>query len=277
MEGANVAPNQTRITDFIQQGSFLNITIDEIATINSTSALLLAQAINQFWLQNRIFVIGGDACDNPQLGPGPQGYTVCKDGKRWAIYWWVTVRPDSPTEQDPAQLGYLAMPPGADKLGQGFYTNITIQDAMLSSLDLFAQDPSYTYVNSSQSLDSVKSQLYAANWTATRGALNLTGTFTMPVCDISSAINADPNDQKGALDEYFPVETTPGTPVGFPLCGAVCGGNAQSTQAFKSVLRISDDLWLPANCAPRPVETTPQTVSGNIVGDAPLAVGGFAK
>ena len=276
MKGSPVEPNQTKISDFVEKGSFLNTTIDEIAAINSTSALLLGQAINQFWLLNRIFIIGGDACDNPQLGPGPRGYTICKDGKRWAFYWWVTVRPDSSVTADIGKIGYMTMPPGADKLGQGLYLNITLQDVMSSSLDLFAQYP-YNYANRNQSSDDVRSQLYAANWTTTRQALNLTGTFTLPVCDISSAINADPNNLKGALDEYATVTTTPGTPVGFPLCGPVCGGDAPSTQAFKNILQISDDLWLPGNCEPRPVETTPQTVSGNNVGSAPMVVGGFAK
>ena len=59
------------------------------------------------------------------------------------------------------------------------------------------------------------------------------GTFTIPVCDVSTAIEADYQDKQYILQPYIGDNSRP------LWCGPVCGGNLTTTQAFNAAEQMT--------------------------------------
>ncbi|KAF6239129.1 hypothetical protein HO173_003002 [Letharia columbiana] len=59
------------------------------------------------------------------------------------------------------------------------------------------------------------------------------GTFTIPVCDVSTAIEADYQDKQYILQPYIGDNSRP------LWCGPVCGGNLTTTQAFNAAAQMT--------------------------------------
>ena len=113
------------VRSYLKGGLFVNFAgVNKNAVIDAMNALLTGQAINQLYRTQKIFVMGGGACgDNQGIGSGPAGYGICRDGKAWYLYYWQENDVISLTSH---QWGWMATPPGADKLGQGEYTNVKV-------------------------------------------------------------------------------------------------------------------------------------------------------
>jgi hypothetical protein len=124
MRGDNYL-NSGDIRLYLKGGLFVNFGgVDKNAVTGAMNALLIGQAINQLYRTQKIFIMGGGACgDNQGIGGGPADYGICRDGKAWYLYYWQENDVISLTSH---QWGWTAVPPGADKLGQGDYANVKV-------------------------------------------------------------------------------------------------------------------------------------------------------
>ena len=113
------------IRSYLKGGLFNNfLGVDKNAVIDKMNAFLTGQAINQLYRVQKIFIMGGGACgDNQGIGGGPKDYAICRDGKAWYLYYW---QEDNVISLTSHQWGWVATPPGADKLGQGDYANVKV-------------------------------------------------------------------------------------------------------------------------------------------------------
>ena len=118
------------ITAYLTGGAFVNFPgVDKNAVIDVMNNFLVGNAINLLWRTQKIFIMGGGACgDNQGIGQGPQSYSVCRDGKAWYLYYWQENDVISTTSH---QWGWVATPPGADKLGRGDWAGIQIAVSLL--------------------------------------------------------------------------------------------------------------------------------------------------
>ena len=186
------------VRSFIQNGSFLSFGgVDEVAAMNTMSAMLVSVAINALYRQQKVFIMGGGPCnDTGAIGTGPQNAKVCRDGQAWYLYFW---QEDTHFTLDHHQWGWVTNPPGATQLGQGEYTGISVdvsdclspqadasqdvclffQDIINSSLDAY-NVAEYNYTAAmvqERALETIKSGL--ANPAAEGPAWE--GIFTVPV------------------------------------------------------------------------------------------------
>lgn len=117
--------NTGDIRSYLKGGLFVNFGgVDKNAVTDAMNALLIGQAINQLYRTQKIFIMGGGACgDNQGIGSGPADYGICRDGKAWYLYYWQENNVISLTSH---RWGWTAVPPGADKLGQGDYANVKV-------------------------------------------------------------------------------------------------------------------------------------------------------
>ena len=213
--------NMGDIRSYLQGGLFVDFGgIDKNAVTNTVNNLLIAQAINQLWRSQKIFIMGGTPCGDDTLGPGPANAMLCVDGKAWFLYYW--------QENDVVSLtshrwGWTNGPPGADQLGQGDYAGITIQDVIKSSLGSYiAAGYSYNHEFGATRVTDAIQKGWARPSDQGPG---WEGVFTIPVCDIGWAMNQDFQDRQYILQpwghDYRP-----------HWCALVCSGNAQQTQDF---------------------------------------------
>lgn len=166
--------------------------------------------------------MGGGACGDGQgIGSGPQNYSVCRNGQAWYLYYW---QEDDVISVTSHQWGWVTMPPGSDTLGIGDYAGVTVEDIINSSLDAY-NVAGYNY-NNVTAYNRVQSALQG-QW-ADPGAQGPSweGTFTIPVCDVSSAITANYQDKQYILQPYNSDNSRP------IWCGPVCNGDLNQTQAF---------------------------------------------
>ena len=210
------------LRDYWRGGAFVDYPgVDKNAVTNTMNGFLIGQAINQLWRQQKIFILGGGACgDNQGIGEGPQGYSVCRNGQAWYLYWWQENNVISVTMH---QWGWVSPPPGADQLGQGDFAAVTVQDAINSSLDAYiAAGYNYNNVTAYQRAQSAITSQWA-NPAAQGPAWE--GIFTIPVCNISTTVNSDYYDKAWILEDYG----HDSRPV---WCGPICDGDVQKTRDF---------------------------------------------
>lgn len=211
------------LRSYLRGGNFVNYPgIDKNTVTGQLNGFLIGQAINSLYRQQKIFILGGGNCgDNQGIGQGPQDGTICRDGKAWYLYWWQ--EPDHFT-LNMHQLGWVTSPPGADKLGKGDYAAVTIQDILNSSLDAYiVAGYNYDNITAYQRAQSALKQQWAnpaAQGTAWEGI------FSIPVCNISAAINGSPSWSGEYILQPYGHESRP------VWCGPICDGNITKTRAF---------------------------------------------
>lgn len=114
------------IRSYLSGGAFLAYPgVDKNSVTDAMTNMLVGTSINQLYRTQKIFIMGGGACDDNQgIGSGPQEATVCRDGQAWYLYYWQENDVVSTTSH---QWGWVASPPGADQLGQGAYGGVSVQ------------------------------------------------------------------------------------------------------------------------------------------------------
>lgn len=114
------------IRSYLSGGAFLAYPgVDKNAVTDAMTNMLVGVSINQLYRTQKIFIMGGGACDDNQgIGSGPQEATVCRNGQAWYLYYWQENDVISTTSH---QWGWVASPPGADQLGQGAYSGVSVQ------------------------------------------------------------------------------------------------------------------------------------------------------
>ncbi|KAI4168770.1 MAG: hypothetical protein LQ343_006152 [Gyalolechia ehrenbergii] len=197
--------NTGNIRTYLKDGLFLDFGgVDKVQVIDSMNAFITGQAINALWRTQKVFVMGGGACGDGQgIGEGPQGMSICRDGKAW--------------------YGWTSAPMGSDKLGQGDYAGVTIQDVINSSLD------AYTHAKFDYTVETAATRAQDAlqnGWgNPGAAAASWEGVFTIPVCDVGWAVMGEIADKQYILQpqghDYRP-----------HWCGPVCAGDEATTRAF---------------------------------------------
>ncbi|KAG4440634.1 hypothetical protein IFR05_003893 [Cadophora sp. M221] len=215
------------IQAYLSGGAFVKFPgVDKNAVIDVMNNFMVGNAINLLWRTQKIFIMGGGACGDGQgIGQGPQSYNVCRDGRAWYLYYWQENDVISTTSH---QWGWVATPPGADQLGQGDWSGITVQltspkDVINSSLDSY-NVAGYNY-DSSTAASRAQSALSDGWRNPGAQGPSWEGTFTIPVCNVGSAINSDYFDKEWILQDYG----HDSRPV---WCGPVCNGDLTTTQNF---------------------------------------------
>ena len=229
MHGDNYQ-NSGDIRTYLGGGAFVAFPgVDKNALIDLMNAFLLGQAVNQLYRVQKIFIMGGGACgDNQGIGSGPQGASVCRDGKAWYLYYWQENDVISVTAH---QWGWVASPPGADQLGQGKYPGVNITDIINASLDAY-NVAGYTYTNATAAARAESALKDGWADPSTVGP-SWEGTFTIPVCDVGAAVNSDYWGKQYILQDYGHDSR--------PLwCGPICSGSIQQTQAFISAANMNN-------------------------------------
>lgn len=113
------------IKSYVKDGNFVNFPgVDKNAVIDVMNNFMVGNAIDLLWRTQKIFIMGGGACgDNQGIGQGPQAYSICRDNQAWYLYYWQENNVISTTSH---QWGWVAIPPGADKLGQGDWAGVKV-------------------------------------------------------------------------------------------------------------------------------------------------------
>ena len=210
------------LRDYWRGGAFVDYPgVDKNAVTNSMNSFLTGLAVNQLWRQQKIFILGGAACGVDQgIGLGPQGSSICRDGKSWYLYWW---QEDNVVSITAHQWGWVSPPTGSDQLGQGDYAGVTVQDVLNSSLDAYIA-AGYNYNNETafQRAQTAITTEYANP--AAQGAA-WEGIFTIPVCNVSTAVNSDYYGKQYIIEDYGHDNR--------PMwCGPICDGDVQKTRDF---------------------------------------------
>ncbi|KAJ5096138.1 hypothetical protein NUU61_005494 [Penicillium alfredii] len=210
------------IRAYISGGAFLAYPgVDKNAVTDAMTNMLEGIAINQLYRTQKIFVMGGAACGDAQgIGGGPWEASVCRDGKAWYLYYWQENDVISTTSH---QWGWVASPPGADQLGKNEFSGVKIEDIINSSLDAYnVAGYDYTAEKGSERASDALSNSWANP--GSQGA-SWEGIFTVPVCDIGGAVDADYQLKDYILQPYG----HDSRPV---WCGPICGGDLQKTKDF---------------------------------------------
>lgn len=216
------------IRSYLSGGAFLGYQgVDKNAVTDSMTSMLVGTSINQLYRQQKIFIMGGGACgDNQGIGSGPQEAVVCRNGQAWYLYYWQENDVISTTAH---QWGWVASPPGADSLGQNEYSGVNVEDIINSSLDAY-NVAGYDY--SADTAASRAKDAISSAWAnpGSQGAA-WEGIFTVPVCDVSSAIGQN-YDQGEFILQPYGHDSRP------CWCGPVCGGDMQKTKDFISATNM---------------------------------------
>ncbi len=108
--------------------------IDISSVTQLMSSLLSAFTINEYWRKQRVFIMGGEPCNQPsgKIGRGPAKAKVCWNGREWFLYYWHTTQ--TGFDISATRHGWVREPPGAERLGKGDLAGLAIQDIMISSL-----------------------------------------------------------------------------------------------------------------------------------------------
>lgn len=214
--------NSGDIKTYLSGGAFVNFGgVDKNAVIDQMNAFLLGNAVNQLWGQQKIFIMGGGQCGDDQgIGSGPQDSSVCRDGKAWYLYYWHEGNGDFLSEK---QWGYVTVPPGADQLGQGDFAGVTVADVINSSLDSY-NVAEYAY-DADKAAERVQDALGGGWQNPGAQGPSWEGTFTVPVCDVSDAVNQDWYMKEYILEDH----DENARPV---WCGPICSNDWDKTKRF---------------------------------------------
>ncbi|KAM0319200.1 hypothetical protein ACHAPQ_010432 [Fusarium lateritium] len=214
--------NDVDIRTYLSGGAFLSFDgVDKNAVSDAMTDMLIGTAINQLYRAQKIFIMGGGACgDNQGIGSGPEQASICRDGKAWYLYYWQENDVISTTSH---QWGWVASPPGADKLGQGAYSGVSVEDIIESSLDAY-NVAGYNYDSETRA---ARAEDAIANAWASPGSKGAAweGIFTVPVCDVGAAVDADYSYKQYILQPYG----HDSRPI---WCGPICKGDLQTTKDF---------------------------------------------
>ncbi|KAK4695350.1 hypothetical protein P7C71_g2392, partial [Lecanoromycetidae sp. Uapishka_2] len=230
MEGQNY-DGTGDLRAYLAGGTFVDFPgVDKNGVTNAMNAFLIGNSINNLWKDQKVFILGGGACGDGQgIGSGPQNATVCRDGQAWYLYYW---------EEDvnaivltSHQWGWVAAPPGSDMLGTGDYAGITVEDVINSSLDAY-NVAGYDY-DSTTAYSRVQSALEGQWRNPGAQGPSWEGTFSIPVCDVSSAIGSNYFDGSYILQPY-------GEEMRPVWCGPICDGNLTKTQAFIAAAQMTN-------------------------------------
>ncbi|KAM0187316.1 hypothetical protein ACHAPI_011229 [Fusarium lateritium] len=162
----------------------------------------------------KIFIMGGGACgDNQGIGSGSEQVSICRDGKAWYLYYWQENDVISTTSH---QWGWVALPPGADKLGQGVCSGVSVEDIIESSLDAY-NVAGYNYDSETRAARAEDAIANAWVSPGSKGAA-WEGIFTVPVCDVGAAVDADYSYKQYILQPYG----HDSRPI---WCGPICKGD----------------------------------------------------
>ncbi|KAJ5788052.1 hypothetical protein N7457_003042 [Penicillium paradoxum] len=216
------------IRSYISGGAFLAFPgVDKNAVTDAMTNMLVGTAINQLYRTQKIFIMGGGACDDNQgIGSGPQESKICRDGKAWYLYYWQENDVISLTSH---QWGWVATPPGLEKLGQDEYSGIRIEDVINSSLDAYnVAGYNYDADTAAHRASDAISNAWASPGSA---AASWEGIFTIPVCDVGSAVDADYEYKEYILQPYG----HDSRPV---WCGPICSGDDQKTKDFINAVNM---------------------------------------
>ncbi|KAL9107589.1 MAG: hypothetical protein Q9227_007492 [Pyrenula ochraceoflavens] len=211
---------------------------DKNAVIDAVNNMLIGSAINSLWRTMKVFILGGGKCgDGEGIGKGPQHNSLCKDGKAWYLYWWQENDVVSTTAH---QWGWVNAPPGADQLGQGDYVGVTVQAVISSSLDAY-HAAGYNY-DPAKASDRASSAI-VDGWAnpISRGA-EWEGIFSIPVCDISTAINKNYPGKGYIMEDY-------GHDSRLWWCGPICSDDTQKTKDFIKAVNM-DGFQSPKHYCP---------------------------
>ncbi|KAJ5604920.1 hypothetical protein N7510_010074 [Penicillium lagena] len=210
------------IRSYLSGGAFVAYEgVDKNAVTDTMTSMLIGASINQLYRQQKIFVMGGGACGDGQgIGSGPKDAVVCRDGKAWYLYYWTL---DDVVSVTSHQWGWVTWPPGASQLGKNEYSGVTIQDIINSSLDAY-NVAGYSYTGKTLAQRSIDAVTNAWANPGQEGPA-WEGIFTVPVCDVGSAINSTYYDKQYILQPY----NHESRPV---WCGPICNGDLQTTQEF---------------------------------------------
>lgn len=214
--------NDADIRSYLSGGAFLEYQgVDKNAVTDAMTHMLVGTAVNQLYRTQKIFIMGGGACgDNQGIGSGPQEASVCRDGKAWYLYYWQENDVISTTSH---QWGWVASPPGADKLDQGDYSGVSVEDIIDSSLDAYnAAGYDYNADTASKRAEDAITNAWANP--GSKGAA-WEGIFTVPICNVGGAVDADFKLKEYILQPYGH-DSRP------CWCGAICDGDVQKTQDF---------------------------------------------
>jgi hypothetical protein len=219
----------SRIGNLIQGGTFLNASINEVDATSGLQAMLMSMAINQLWKANKVFIMGGGQCgDNQGIGNGPQNATWCdpETNTAWYLYFWQDNDVISLTSH---QWGWVVPAPGSPQLGQGTYANISLADAIQSSVK------AYQYSGFEYTVDVFNQRMANAIQNGSdnplQNAAATEGVFTIPVCNISQAINNNYQNRQYILQDYGH-ESRPN------WCGPICNNDLNTTKAFISAANM---------------------------------------
>lgn len=126
--------NSGKIRSYLAARHFVNHAgTDKSAVIDSIKASLIGQSVKRLWRTQKIFIISGGAYSDKQgVRSIPLETSICRDGKAWYLYY----RQENHVLSTIAhQWGWVARPPGIDKLGKSGYALLKISDVINSSLD----------------------------------------------------------------------------------------------------------------------------------------------
>ena len=249
MKGENLEDSGD-IRSYFAGGSFVNFKgINKNAVTESMNDILLAQVVNALWRPERTFIIGGGACgDNQGIGSGPQEASLCREGKAWYLYHWepeCDVHTDvcavaSPNHGRQDNWGHVEAPRGLGALGN--FSSITVADVISSSLDSY-EAANYDYtpeMRQSRALSAIRD-----GWgnPLERGP-SWEGIFTIPVCDVSSAVFRDMNPKNEILVPYGKKSAPAWCPRPHHLLSSanvdVCSGSRDQTRAFFKAAHLDD-------------------------------------
>ncbi|KAI9795795.1 MAG: hypothetical protein M1833_006816 [Piccolia ochrophora] len=178
--------------------------------------IMTASSINHLWRQQKVFIVGGAACDDTQirLGKGPANESFCdEDNRMWYLYYWYEHR-EMIRVPVWKEKGDMEAPPGRDSLGSESPLFGNISHVINGSLISYrASNGSNNYTAEIQ-----RQNLY--DKISTGNGLNLDptleGTFSLPVCNISAVVDVPDFPKKDVILQPY------GHDYRLQFCGAVC-------------------------------------------------------
>ncbi|QVM05918.1 hypothetical protein D8B26_000625 [Coccidioides posadasii str. Silveira] len=216
---------------WLKDGFWVDFTgVDKATLSENTFTALKAIAINSIWRKQRVFIVGGGSCgDGEGVGEGTSEqfngrYMLCEDGKAWYLYYW--------QENDLHTFwGWTAPPWGGDRLGAGAFEGITPQDVIRSSIKSHRAG-GYDY--SAETFSSRMTEAYKNGNNPFSEGPSMEGIWTIPVCDVSAAIENDYCPNKQYILQPF------GSDKRQVWCCPICEGDMQKSLIFMDRAHLSD-------------------------------------
>lgn len=233
------------IRSYLAGGSFVNFEgINKNAFTDKLNAYLHALTVKAVWRAQTVFIVGGGACsDNQGIGSGPKEASLCREGRAWYLYYGKIRNTLDPVPHAfklaSDHRGNVEAPPGLDDLGNA--SSITVADIISSSLDAYdAANYDYTpETRASRALSVIEDgwrdpSAQGPTWE---------GIFTIPVCDVSSAVLKDADHKESTLVPYRQESAPSWCPVGNtdPTQDMdFCSGSKDQTRAFLKAAHLGE-------------------------------------